>query len=242
MEVAEGDATRTAPGNDVPTRQGSEITLYVSSGPQRVTVPDLRGKSAKAATDTLKRLGFLTVKTEDTDSTAALKGQVVRTTPAAGATTAVDSAVVVFVGTGPKEVSVPDLVGQTEADARTTLEQMGLEMAVVQGDSERPAGQVVSTSPGTGQTVQVGSIVQVTISRGNQFVVPDLKGKTVDQARDALTAAGWSGGTLTTTQRNVPLNSPNAGKVLSQNPSAGSRTNKDRAVSVVIGRSSLLGN
>ncbi|GAA3948731.1 Stk1 family PASTA domain-containing Ser/Thr kinase [Gordonia caeni] len=240
LDVSAGNATRTAPGNDVPTRKGSEVTLYVSSGPERRPIPDLRGKTVREATDTLRGLGFTEIKNEKTDSTAALKDKVVRTTPNTGSEAAVNTTVVVFVGTGPKEVSVPDLIGQTEAEARTTLEQMGLEIAVVQGDSERPAGQVVSTSPSSGETVTVGSVVQVTISRGNQFVVPDLKGKTVDQAKDALTSAGWEDSTLTTTQRSVGLNSPNDGKVMSQSPAAGSRAKKDGAISVVVGRSSLL--
>ena len=240
LEVADGKATRTAPGNSVPTRKGSEVTLYISSGPERRTIPDLRRKSAKEATDALRKQGFTEVKTQETDSTAALKGKVVRTTPATGSSVAVNSTVVVFIGTGPKEVSVPDLTGQTEAQARTTLEQMGLEMVAVAGDSERPAGQVVSSSPNTGQTVNVGSVVQVTISRGNQFVVPDLRGKTVEQAKSALTAAGWRDGTLTATQRPVGLGSANDGKVISQSPAAGTPMKKEDSVSVVIGRSSLL--
>ncbi|MFC0316126.1 Stk1 family PASTA domain-containing Ser/Thr kinase [Gordonia phosphorivorans] len=240
LDVEEGKATRTAPANSVPTRKGSEVTLYISSGPERRAIPDLRRKSVKDATDTLHKLGFTEVKTQETDSSAALKDKVVRTTPATGSEVAVNATVVVFVGTGPKEVSVPDLVGQTEAQARTTLEQMGLEMVAVAGDSERPAGQVVSSSPNAGQTIKVGSVVQVTISRGNQFVVPDLRGKTLEQAKSALTAAGWKDSTLTTTQRPVGLGSGNDGKVIAQTPAAGTPMKKDEAVSVVIGRSSLL--
>ncbi|AVL99182.1 Stk1 family PASTA domain-containing Ser/Thr kinase [Gordonia iterans] len=240
LEVAAGSATRTAPGNDVPTRKGSEVTLYVSSGPQRHPIPDLRGKSLKEATEALEKLGFTQIKPDKTDSTVAMKDKVVRTSPTTGSDTAVNTTVVVFVGTGPKEVTIPDLVGQTEDQARKTLEQMGLDMVAVQGDSERPAGQVVSSSPGAGETVEAGSVVQVTISRGNQFVVPDLRGKTPDQARAALKSAGWEDNTLTTTQRAVGLNSPLDGKVVSQSPAAGSRMKKDESVSVVIGRSSLI--
>lgn len=240
LEVAAGSATRTAPGNDVPTRKGSEVTLYVSSGPQRHPIPDLRGKSLKEATEALEKLGFTQIKPDKTDSTVAMKDKVVRTSPTTGSDTAVNTTVVVFVGTGPKEVTIPDLVGQTEDQARKTLEQMGLDMVAVQGDSERPAGQVVSSSPGAGETVEAGSVVQVTVSRGNQFVVPDLRGKTPDQARAALKSAGWEDNTLTTTQRAVGLNSPLDGKVVSQSPAAGSRMKKDESVSVVIGRSSLI--
>lgn len=240
LDVAQGLATRTAPGNDVPTPKGSEVTLYVSSGPQRHPIPDLRGKTEKEATEALQALGFTQIKTQETDSATALKDKVVRTTPATGTATAVNSPIVVFIGTGPKEVTIPDLIGQTEAQARTTLEQMGLEIEVVEGDSERPAGQVVSSKPPAGATAREGAVVQVTISRGNQFVVPDLRGKTLEQARRALTDAGWEGSTITATQRSVGVGSNNDGKVLSQTPAADARLRKDEAVSVVVGRASLI--
>ncbi|MEZ5212222.1 Stk1 family PASTA domain-containing Ser/Thr kinase [Gordonia sp. (in: high G+C Gram-positive bacteria)] len=240
--IPEGSATRTAPGSNVPTRKGSEVTLYVSSGPEKHPIPDLRGKTLKQAKDALAALGFTEVKDEKTDSTAALKDKVVRTQPGSGSETAINSTVVVYIGTGPKEVTVPDLVGQTQAQAESTLAQLGLEPSIVQGDSERPVGQVVSTSPNAGQTVKVGSVVQVTISRGNQFVVPDLKGKTLDQARAALAAAGWTGGTVTATPRSVGLASNQDGKIMSQDPPAGARWRKDDAISVTVGRASLLPN
>ncbi|MFT4086815.1 MAG: Stk1 family PASTA domain-containing Ser/Thr kinase [Gordonia sp. (in: high G+C Gram-positive bacteria)] len=239
LDVEVDHATRTVPGNDVPTRKGSEITLYISSGPQRHQIPDLRGKSFDEAQKALAAMGFTDIKRNTTDSTLALKGKVVRTTPQTGTDAPVNGTVVVLIGTGPKNVTIPDLRGQTEEQARTTLEQMGLDMAPVDGDSDLPRGQVVSTSPAAGKTVQVGSVVQVTVSRGNQITVPDLKGLTLDQAQSALEAAGWSS-TLNSTTQGVGLNSPNDGKVIRQDATAGSRVRKDQAISVVIGRASLL--
>ncbi|MFT3716491.1 MAG: Stk1 family PASTA domain-containing Ser/Thr kinase [Gordonia sp. (in: high G+C Gram-positive bacteria)] len=240
-DVDQGLATRTAPGNDVPTPRGSEVTLYVSSGPEKAEIPDLRGKTEKQARQALATLGFddSKIKTQDTESPDSLKDKVVRTTPTTGTDTAINTPVVLFIGTGPQDVTVPDLTGQTEDQARTTLAQMGLEPTSVQGDSERPAGQVVSTSPSAGVTVKAGSVVQMTISRGNQFVVPDLKGKTMDEARSALEAAGWDA-TLDAGSKGVPIGSPNNGKIISQDPPPGSRLRRSDPVSVVIGKSSLV--
>ena len=240
MDVDEGKATRTAPASGVPTTPDSEVTLYVSSGPEKVKLPDFRGKTEKEARAELRKLGFTDVKKEETDSTDALKDKVVRTTPARDTQAAVNSPVVLFIGTGPKSVTVPELVGQTEAQARATLDQLGLEPVTVEGDSERPEGQVVSSSPNAGESVRVGSVVQMTISRGNQFVVPDLKGMTTEQARSALESAGWES-TLNSRSRNVPVGSGDGGKVISQTPSPGSRHRKSEPVDVVVGRSSIVG-
>ncbi|MCF8605803.1 PASTA domain-containing protein, partial [Gordonia sp. HY442] len=121
----------------------------------------------------------------------------------------------------------------------TALEQMQLEVVTVQADSERPAGQVVSTSPDAGTSVRVGTTVQMTVSRGNQFTVPDLSGKTPDQAQAALVSAGWDPNTINITERKVPLGNRNDGRVMSQRPAAGTKLRKGESVSVVVGKESL---
>ncbi|MEE4025438.1 Stk1 family PASTA domain-containing Ser/Thr kinase [Gordonia sp. PKS22-38] len=240
LEVAEGSATRSAPAENVLATEGSEITLYVSSGPQRHPMPDLRGQSPDEATEALRVLGFSNVRTDRVDSTPELLDRVTGTTPPVGTEAPVNGAVVVHIGSGPKEVTVPDVTGQTEEAARTVLEQIGLEVVAVAGDSQLPAGQVVSSSPEAGATVEQGSTVQIVVSRGNLFVMPNLRGQTPQQARARLVAAGWEDNTLTRTNRNVPITSPDDGRVISQTPEPGSRVRKDGSVSIVVGQASLL--
>ncbi|MXP21366.1 Stk1 family PASTA domain-containing Ser/Thr kinase [Gordonia sp. HNM0687] len=240
LDVAAGSATRSAPAENVLATEGSRITLYISTGPQRHQMPDLRGQTPDEATEALRVLGFSNVRTDRVDSTGDLKDRVVGTTPPVGAEAPVNGAVVVLVGNGPKEITVPDVTGQTEDQARTVLEQVGLEVVSVSGDSELPAGQVVSSSPSAGATVEQGATVQIVVSRGNMFVMPNLRGQTVQQARARLVDAGWGGGTLNQTTRNVPITSPDNDKVLSQTPAPGSRVRKGGTVSVVVGQASLL--
>jgi serine/threonine-protein kinase len=188
----------------------------------------------------LNSLGFTSTRSLEVSSTADLKGKVVGTTPAARSTQAVTELITIQVGTGPRKVTVPDLTGQREAQARTNLDQLDLVIAVVAADSELPSGTVLSTSPGAGEVVDEKSTVQVTISRGNMFVMPDLRGRTSGQAQTILASAGWERTTLTTVPRNVPLGSPDDDKILEQTPAAGSLIRKDGAVSITVGRASLL--
>ncbi|NED63950.1 PASTA domain-containing protein, partial [Streptomyces sp. SID10244] len=157
-----------------------------------------------------------------------------------GAEAPVNGAVVVHVGNGPREITVPDVTGQTEDAARTVLEQVNLKVVSVAGDSELPAGQVVSSSPSAGTTVEQGSTVQIVVSRGNMFVMPNLRGQTPAQARQSLAAAGWEDTTLTRSTRNVPITSSDDGKVVGQEPDAGARVRKNGSVSIVVGQGSLL--
>lgn len=238
--VPAGSPTRTTPGEGVRADKGSSVTLYVSTGPQRQEIPDLRGRTPEAATTELSNLGFGNVRNLDVPSTADLKGKVVGTEPASGSTQPVTALITIQVGTGPRRVTVPDLTGQRESQARTNLEQLGLEVAVVAADSEQPNGTVLSSSPDAGLEVDEGTVVQITVSKGNMFTMPDLRGQTASQAQSALSGAGWSRSTLTTVPRNVPLGSPDNDKILDQTPAAGSKVRKDGPVSITVGRASLL--
>jgi serine/threonine-protein kinase len=238
--VPAGSPTRTTPGEGVRADKGSSVTLYISTGPQRQQVPDLRGRTPEEATKALGDLGFGNVRPVDVSSTAEFKGKVVGTTPASGSTQPVTALITMQVGTGPRRVTVPDLTGQRESQARTNLDQLRLDVAVVATDSDLPNGTVISSSPEAGLEVDEGSIVQITISRGNMFTMPDLRGQTAAQAQAALVAAGWERSTLTTVPRNVPLGSPDDEKILDQTPAAGGLVRKDGSVSITVGRASLL--
>ncbi len=217
-DVPSGSPTRTAPAEGVSVDKGSTITLYISSGPQRQDLPDLIGKSEDEAKKILNDLGFTDVKTGQIPSSNQLRGKVAGLSPQSGTSQSVNTTVTIQIGTGPRQVSVPTVTGQTSDEAQQTLENARLRIQTQQADSEQAAGTVLSSSPTAGTQVDEGSVVTVTVSRGNQFRMPDLTGKTVQQAQDTLAAAGWKDTTLNQVPRNVGLGSPDAGRVISQNP------------------------
>ncbi|UZF56459.1 Stk1 family PASTA domain-containing Ser/Thr kinase [Gordonia polyisoprenivorans] len=237
--VDAGKATRSAPGENVPTPEGSTVTLFISSGRERQRIPDVRNKAQADATSELQNAGFTNIKVQQVDSVSVEVGDVVDTNPAVGTDTPVRDPLIIRISTGPKDVTVPNLVGQFESAARAQLAQLGLKVTVVEGDSDLPQGQVVSSSPTAGDSIKQGATVQLTISRGNMIVVPDLTGQTADQAFATLQRSGWNGA-LNQTPRNVPLGSPDDGKILSQSPGDGSKLAKNGAINVVVGRASLL--
>ncbi|MCR5978991.1 Stk1 family PASTA domain-containing Ser/Thr kinase [Gordonia jinghuaiqii] len=243
LDVEAGFATRSTPGEGVLAAKGSEVALYISSGPQRVRLPsDLVGKSPAEALDALKVLGFTNVRSERVDSAIDMKDRVVSTAPKIGTEVPVNGAVVLNVGNGPKEVTVRDVVGMPDDRARAILEDLGMDVVSVAADSDRPAGEVISTSPGPGSTTQQGSTVQITVSRGNLFTVPNLRGKTPAEAQGELARAGWERSTLTRQTRNVPLGSPDDGRVIGQEPNPGSKARKSGSITIVVGQASLLPN
>ena len=93
-------------------------------------------------------------------------------------------------------VTVPDVTNKSIAQARTTLEQAGFKVGTETEvySSTVPAGSVVSTDPQAGEQAVKGSTVKINVSKGTeQVTVPDLKGKSADEAQKALNEAGLTG-------------------------------------------------
>ena len=88
--------------------------------------------------------------------------------PTAGTNVTVGSAVNLLVSTGPPQVAVPNVVGQTQAAATTVIIGAGLVLGTVTTapNSTVPAGSVVSSNPTAEAGVYVGSAVSLVISTG----------------------------------------------------------------------------
>jgi serine/threonine-protein kinase len=133
---------------------------------------------------------------------------------------------------GPKPVSVPSVIGKTQAQAKTLLQDAGLKAEFTRQASDDVAeGRVIDQSPDAKQSVDPGSTVDVTVSSGPDLVeVPDLEGKTQEEAIAALREAGLSNGQVT------PKDDPDvkSGRVISSSPDAGEQVKPGTSVDLVI--------
>jgi len=179
-EAGLGVAVETRASGDVPAdtvietdppagesvRRGSQVTVIVSSGPSKVSVPAVVGQTLNAAEQQLSAVGLEASSTEqDSDRP---KGEVISQTPNAG--TAVDpgSTVSLVVSRGPAEpatVDVPNVVGQTRADAVSQLRALGLAPDVQEQttDIQPQNGRVIDQNPGGGSTVNGGTRIVLTV-------------------------------------------------------------------------------
>ncbi|MGH3705328.1 MAG: Stk1 family PASTA domain-containing Ser/Thr kinase [Agromyces sp.] len=87
---------------------------------------------------------------------------------------------------------IPALTGSTYEEAVDALQELGLPATRVdKTDDTVAAGEVINTDPPAGEIVDNGTAVTVFVSTGRQAVaVPDLKNKTLEQAKADLTALG----------------------------------------------------
>ena len=211
----------TDPAADTAVGAGEDITINVSTGPEQRAVPDVDGLSLAEATRKLLDAGFTRVQPSESESTPELKGKVLGTNPPSNATSAITNVITVIVGTGPGSVVVPDCTGQSVQTCRQILEASGFPSAVpVEVDDTAPAGQVVGMSPTVGQPAPKDTVVQMRVSRGNQFVMPNLTGQFWVDAEPNLRALGWTG--VLIKGANVDNSGQRTNAVVSQNPPAGS--------------------
>jgi serine/threonine-protein kinase len=214
----------TDPAADTAVNAGDLITINVSTGPEQAQVPDVTDLTPSQARDRLKKAGFEKVKESASSSTPEQKGRVIATSPPANQTAAIINEITIVVGSGPGTKSVPDCSGLNVGDCQRILTESGfLNTLPVDVDSPRPAGQIVGTSPAMGPNVPVDTVIQIQVSRGNQFIMPDLRGMFWDNAYPTLQSLGWTG-TLVKLPNAQNSGVPSNG-VVTQNPAAGSGVN-----------------
>ena len=154
---------------------GSAITLTISDGAGDTTVPtEIIGKSLDEARILLSAAGLRIARTIPIDSELS-PGSVITVTPTPGSTVPAGSAVVLEIASG--NVKVPNLIGASEIQARTTLTQAGFTVRIVEAyDPSQPEGIVLAQAPAAGETRTLGSFVTVTINVPDQ--TPPSEGET----------------------------------------------------------------
>ncbi|GAA4918841.1 serine/threonine-protein kinase [Actinomycetospora succinea] len=234
-----GQVVTTNPTSGLEVPPGSVVELRVGRGPDRVQVPDLTGQTANEAQASVQRLGLSLApvpQQREVDDSRQI-GRVLAQDPAPGQFLAPGTPVQLTIGRERETLRLPDVTGQDRQTATTTLEGVGLQVEVTEVDGGGSAGTVVSTSPSAGSQVPRNSSVTLRVSRGNQnqVQVPSLVGQLPSDAVQTLVQAGFRGGNLQRTSQSVSDPSQD-GKILSQNPTAGSSADPGSSVAVVVGR------
>ncbi len=150
--------------------KGNDITLDVSLGAKKGTIPNVLGMTREIATNTLEDAGFDVPKDVIEKLDSRPRGEVMGTTPRIGLTVLQPSSVRLTISAGPDAVGVPSLVGMPVEDALAILGQLGLTAAAARADSNssQPEGFVSGQRPAANTPATPGSAVTLTVSRPRQ--------------------------------------------------------------------------
>ena len=227
--VAAGLIISADPAPGASAAVDSAVTVVLSRGPERYAVPDVRGQPLEAAKSAITGANLAVgIITEDWDPEVPV-GSVVSADPPIGDELRPGSLVDLIVSKGPKPVRLADYAGSPADDVRAELEAAGLVVTSTEEFStEYAEGLVVSTTPGKGERVPVGSTVALVVSKGPPPVeMPYL----IDMKRDDAVF------TLQQLGLNVEINEPPftpLNRVISQDPAAGTLIPAGSTVTITI--------
>lgn len=194
-----------------------------------VEVPDVTGLTEQEATEQLEDAG-LEVRSRKRSNPNVDEGEVFNQNPEAGATVEEGDEVTITVSSGPGEVTVPNLFGLSEGDAQSALENAGLVLGRTRStESEQPEGTVIDQNPASGEQLNEGEEVDVTLSSGITLVeVPGVIGLSEADAVDAVEDAGLTPEVVTEPSEEEE------GSVIAQDPEEGAEAREGDTVRIVV--------
>jgi YVTN family beta-propeller protein len=255
--VPKGSVISQDPAAGFLTPAGSAVNLVVSSGPPLLEVPDVVGKTQQDAETLIKAtcvegttqclvVGTVTFQTSETVPA----GSVISQAPPAGFKANVGTAVNLVVSSGRAPITVPNVIGQPLAAAKTAIEGtcspepavcLKVGSVTLAASATIPAGSVISQNPAGGAQVAPGTAVNLVISSGTEppvtppvppgnIEVPNVIGLTQAAAANTIRGVGLSvGAILKQYSDKVP-----AGLVLAQSPAAGAKVAVGTPVSLTV--------
>ena len=256
----EGTVIKQSLEFDTKVQKGTEISITVSLGGKPFNMPDVVGKKMEDADAQLKDLG-LTVKIEQKADAGVPVGQVISQNTPAGSQVRKGDIVTIVVSSGVPTAAVPNVVGVSASTAESALKEAGFKVKKQEQYSSGVAkGTVISQSPNANTTQAEGTEITIVVSKGAQPVVPDtvtqptspapqddqpptepsvtqqkitvanVIGKTSGEAKAALENQG-----LTVSINYDYSSDAEKGRVIRQNPSAGTSVKAGTTVAITVG-------
>ncbi|MFD3780246.1 Stk1 family PASTA domain-containing Ser/Thr kinase [Streptomyces sp. NPDC058612] len=187
---AKGNVCSQNPEAGSKVDKDSTVTVKISSGAPPVAVPDVLRVPFEEAETALKAKGFqVERKTQESDSTP---GVVLEQNPKAGTQAQKNDVITLTVAKEQSKATVPDLLGKSREEAVKLLTAAKLKLGSTT-ETESPGATpktVIAQQFAAGEAIDIGKTVNITVAKAAQTVqVPNLAGKTVDQAKDELKRA-----------------------------------------------------
>jgi serine/threonine-protein kinase len=191
--VAEGLVTRTDPTAGTEAEDGSDVSYWVSAGPNSVTLPDLSGLTQDQARDQIEELGLTVGAITQADEPDQPEGRVLRSDPANGQAVTADQPVALIISSG--RVQLADMTGQTQDAAVAALNALKLSANVVTEETSDPAqvGTVIRQDRSAGLVPQ-GTVVKLTVgvAATSAQIPSNIVGMSEEDATNALKALGFT--------------------------------------------------
>ncbi|MET7692511.1 Stk1 family PASTA domain-containing Ser/Thr kinase [Streptomyces sp. NPDC005483] len=193
--TAKGNICEQNPTGGTKVDKNSTVSIVVSTGAPKVAVPSVLGLKVDKATQTLEDDQYqFVVKTKQQVSTEEA-GTVLNQDPKLGAEVEKGSTVTLTIAKAEDKATVPDVVDRSCDEARAQMQANNLvgNCTTVETDDTNKINKVISTTPQAGTQVAKNSSVNIQIGKAkDKTQVPDVRNRTVAQARQILNNAGFT--------------------------------------------------
>ena len=198
-------------------------------------VPNVSNMSEDDAKSAIEDVGLTFVRGDDVSSDTVDEGLAISSDPGAGTSAVLGTEVTVSFSSGSATVKVPDVSGMTQSEARKAIENANLTWGDVTTEDSpgTQAGQVIRSNPAAGNPVSRGATVSVVVSSG-RTTVPDVVGKSQEEAQQALKNAGLGYNVRTSDAKTTDPSKNDTYEVTSVDPGANQSVNVGDSVSLEV--------
>ena len=183
-DIPKGRIIASKPGGGSKISPDKKVGLILSKGQERILIPRLNGLTPDVASAQLSSLGLTVGEINEIFDMKIAAGYVIATEPKETMAVKRKTIVNLIVSKGIEQISLQSYVGKGGEQALSELTEMGFDVDAVYKFSDSVfKGQVISQSPEKMESIGKGSKIDLTISKGPEFVfVPNVLGKNKNDA------------------------------------------------------------
>jgi serine/threonine-protein kinase len=183
-DIPKGRVIASEPGGGGKISPDEKVGLILSKGQERILIPRLNGLTPDVASAQLSSLGLTVGEINEIFDMKIAAGYVIATEPKETMAVKRKTIVNLIVSKGVEQISLQSYVGKGGEQALSELTEMGFDVDAAYKFSDSVfKGQVISQSPEKMESIGKGSKINLTISKGPEFVfVPNVLGKNKNDA------------------------------------------------------------
>ena len=169
-EIPKGKIIQSIPEGGGKVDAGGSVKLIISKGPERYTIPSVKGLTPEAAQSAITKSPLTVGTITEVFNSDIPKGYVISSTPIAGTSVKRDATVDLIVSKGIEQVALASYLGKSGEQALNELTQAGFNVEAGYAFSETvPELAVISQNPAGGATANKGGKVSILISKGPRY-------------------------------------------------------------------------
>ena len=183
-DIAKGKVISSSPGGGGRISPAGTVGLVLSKGQERIEIPVMTNLTPDIATQKISALGLTIGDINEVFDMKVKSGFVIGTDPKSGEKVKRNSVVNIIVSKGIEKIALVSYIGKGGDEALSELTNSGFDVKVVYKFSDKVfKGQVISQTPEVSDSIELGSKVELVLSKGPEFVfVPNVLGKTKNDA------------------------------------------------------------